>query len=76
MGVGEERGGGLITNLPSELHAGGVHNAGIGELYHIARQQAGACLAQVEAAVEVALVGRERENGRKGKRERELVKQL
>lgn len=46
---------GLITNLPGELHAGGVHDAGIGELDHIARQQAGACLAQVQPAVEIAL---------------------
>lgn len=75
---GREGGGGLITNLPSELHAGGVHDTRIGELDHIAGQQAGACLAQVEAAVEVALVGRERERERKWKEreERELVKQL
>lgn len=52
---GKREGGGLITNLPCELHAGGVHDAGVGELDHIAREQAGACLAQVEAAVEVAL---------------------
>lgn len=57
-GVGRE---GLITNLPGELHAGGVHDAGIGQLDHIARQQAGACLAQVQAAVEIALSKRERE---------------
>lgn len=75
--MGKRGRGGLITNLPSELHAGGVHNAGIGELDHIAGQQAGACLAQVEAAVEVALVGRGREKERMKKREeRELVKQL
>lgn len=52
----------MITNLPGELHAGGVHDAGIGQLDHIARQQAGACLAQVQAAVEIALSKRERES--------------
>lgn len=71
--MGKRGGWGLITNLPSELHAGGVHNAGIGELDHITRQQAGACLAQVEAAVEVALVGRERERERMEGKGRERV---
>lgn len=44
-----------ITYLPGELHAGGVHHAGVAQFDHIAGQEAGTSLAQVQAAVEVSL---------------------